>query len=179
MEPAEKPDQQNDRDRDPDQPEQKTFTHYVLLVRLAHINVRWELRFHGKTAAESGHKQGRRCARGSRARARPGASGRDRIRGGRFVIYCITRIGWERRSRNVRYLPGPVRAAGMVASRAGAIRPAASAREPPRHHTCHLIFGAAHPDSFAAVYVIGIPTDGPFDCLVPNGPARAGVAGRP
>ena len=50
VEPAEQPDQQDDWDRDPDQPEQKTFTHCVLLYRLAHINVRWELRFHGKRA---------------------------------------------------------------------------------------------------------------------------------
>src|SRR3954470_21446560 len=48
VEPAEQPDQQDDWDRDPDQPEQKTFTHCVLL-RLAHINVHWELRFHGMT----------------------------------------------------------------------------------------------------------------------------------
>jgi hypothetical protein len=58
MEPAEQPDQQDDGDRDPDQPEQKTFTHCVLLVRLAHINVRWELRFHGMTQAESREKAG-------------------------------------------------------------------------------------------------------------------------
>jgi len=58
VEPAEQPDQQDDWDRDPDQPEQKTFTHCVLLFRLAHINVRWELRFHGMTQAESGGKAG-------------------------------------------------------------------------------------------------------------------------
>src|SRR6185312_6072522 len=58
VEPAEQPDQQDDWDRNPDQPEQKTFTHCVLLFRLAHINVRWELRFHGMTQAESGGKAG-------------------------------------------------------------------------------------------------------------------------
>jgi hypothetical protein len=46
VEPAEQPDQQDDWDRDPDQPEQKTSTHYVLLLRFAHLNARWELRFH-------------------------------------------------------------------------------------------------------------------------------------
>src|SRR5258705_5914016 len=62
----------------------------------------------------------------------------------------------------------------MVASRAGAIR-RQLALGTPLHHTCHQIFGAAHPGSFAAVYVIGIPTDGLFDCRVPSGSARAGM----
>src|SRR6476660_8210897 len=70
VEPAEQPDQQDDWDRDPDQPEQKTFTHCILLFRLAHINVRWELRFHGNEAAAGAGKAG--CMRaGSRARASP------------------------------------------------------------------------------------------------------------
>jgi hypothetical protein len=67
VEPAEQPYQQDDWDRDPDQPEQKTFTHCVLLYRLAHINVRWELRFHGKAAGGERTKTGSLLSAGSRA----------------------------------------------------------------------------------------------------------------
>ncbi|MEA2923629.1 MAG: hypothetical protein QOD25_751 [Alphaproteobacteria bacterium] len=69
VKPAEQPDQQDDWDRDPDQPEQKTFTHCVLLFRLAHINVRWELRFHGMTRTESGEKSRVFASGVARARA--------------------------------------------------------------------------------------------------------------
>src|SRR4051794_25122821 len=80
MEPAEQPNQQDDGDRDPDQPEQKTFTHCVLLVRLAHINVRWELRFHGMTRGRRAGKS-KVFARGSRACASRCEPGREYIRG--------------------------------------------------------------------------------------------------
>lgn len=66
---------------------------------------------------------------------------------------------------------GPVRVARMVASRVGT---AIQRPETPLHHTRHRIFCAARPASFAAAYVIGIPTDDLFDCRVPNG-SRAGV----
>jgi hypothetical protein len=56
VEPTEQPNQQDDGDRDPDQPEQKTSTHCVLLLRFAHINARWELRFHEVATLEArGH----------------------------------------------------------------------------------------------------------------------------
>ena len=99
VKPAEQPDQQDDGNRDPDQPEQKTFTHCVLLFPLAHINVRWELRFHGITRAESGEKQGL-CERVACACV-PGASPVGRSAATMFLFYCITRIERERGSRNV------------------------------------------------------------------------------
>src|SRR3954471_5638025 len=83
VEPAEQPDQQDDWDRDPDQPEQKTFTHCVLLFRLAHINVRWELRFHGMTRAERGEAGS--CERG-RVRVRSVQARWEYICGNHFVI---------------------------------------------------------------------------------------------
>ena len=172
VEPAEQPDQQDDWDRNPDQPEQKTFTHCVLLFRLAHINVRWELRFHGMTQAESGQKQG--LCEQRRARERPGPS-----RSGIYPRRPISlfnyrmRIERERRSRNVRSYPADARSQDGRGPRG-----APCDRQPmlgtPLHHTRHRIFCAARPASFAAAYVIGIPTDDLFDCRVPNG-SRAGV----
>src|SRR6187551_2663559 len=94
VEPAEKPDQQNDRNGDPDQPEQKTSTHFVLLVRLAHINVRWELRFHGKAAGRERTKTGPCYARGHVRVRVPVQASRDRIRGGRsfHLLYNTNRM---------------------------------------------------------------------------------------
>jgi hypothetical protein len=105
VEPAEQPDQQDDGDRDPDQPEQKTFTHCVLLFRLAHINVRWELRFHVTKRAGAGKKQGL-CERG-RVRVRPGASPVGNISAATISSFnCRTRIERERRSAKCLLLIG-------------------------------------------------------------------------
>src|SRR6476660_10647592 len=88
VEPAEQPDQQDDWDRNPDQPEQKTFTHCVLLCRLAHINVRWELRFHGMTQAEKRGKS--RVVASGVAHLRPPV--RTRPPGSAPLFNNITRI---------------------------------------------------------------------------------------
>ena len=175
VKPAEQPDQQDNGDRDPDQPEQKTFTHCVLLLPLAHINVRWELRFHGITRAESGEKQGL-CERVACACV-PGASPVGRSAATMFLFYCITRIERERGSRNVGSDRESCARLKMVARRR------ASSNQQPAlgttlHHIRYRIFRATHPGSFAAAYVIGIATDGLFDGRVPNGFARAG-AGHP
>ena len=105
VEPTEKPNQQDDGDRDPDQPEQKTFTHCVLLFRLAHINVRWELRFHVTKRAGAGKKQGL-CERG-RVRVRPRASPVGNISAATISSFdCRTRIERERRSAKCLLLIG-------------------------------------------------------------------------
>jgi hypothetical protein len=49
-----------------------------------------------------------------------------------------------------------------------------SALGTPLHPPRHRIFRAARPGSFAAPYVIGIPTDGLFGARVPSGSARPG-----
>src|SRR3954465_11447778 len=90
VEPAEQPDQQDDWDRNPDQPEQKTFTHCVLLFRLAHINVRWELRFHGMTQAESGES---RVVANGVAHLRPPRCERTHQDQLRCLIICANHTG--------------------------------------------------------------------------------------
>lgn len=51
MEPAEGPDEKDDRDRYADQPKQKTSTHNFLLLVASQPNVGSELKFHARKAA--------------------------------------------------------------------------------------------------------------------------------
>ena len=175
VEPAEQPDEQDDGDRDPDQPEQKTFTHCVLLFRLAHINVRWELRFHGMTRAESGEKQGL-CERG-RVRLRPGASPVGNISAVTIsLFYYITRIAGATRD-TFRSYPADARRQDGRGPRG---RHSTGSR---RSQCCriprHRIFRARLPASFPTAYVIGIPTDGLFGRRFPTVPRAPGRDTRP
>jgi len=162
VEPAEQPDQQDDWDRDPDQPEQKTFTHCVLLVRLAHINVRWELRFQENDRAV---KRGKRRITATGVACVPERAALGYPRDRSFESYRESNA-----CRRNMFLVDARRQDGR--RRAGvAIRPAVSAQNVAASPV--IEFSArARPGSFAAAYVIGIPTDGLFGARVPIGSAR-------
>lgn len=123
-------------------------------------------------SGRGGEKQGV-CVQG-RVRVRP-VRARSEIYPWRPSRYLrVERESYESAApRNVRSYPADARRQDGRGPRG-----APCDRQPmlgtPLHHTRHRIFCAARPASFAAAYVIGIPTDDLFDCRVPNG-SRAGV----
>ena len=124
-------------------------------------------------SGRGGEKQGL-CERG-RVRVRPGASPVEIYpwRPSRYLR--VERESYESAApRNVRSYPADARRQDGRGPRG-----APCDRQPmlgtPLHHTRHRIFCAARPASFAAAYVIGIPTDDLFDCRVPKRfPRRVG-----
>jgi hypothetical protein len=140
---------------------------------LAHINVRWELRFHGMTRTESGKKAGSLRA-GSRVRVRPGESPIGNISAATISLFnYITRIEGAPLATCFALIR-PMHAARMLGGRAGAIPPAAGARSAAASHVIEFSAHGSRPVSpppmslefqLMACSAVGFPT-------VPHAPGR-------